>query len=184
MLSRFQSAPHWMVLFDAICRCVPKLSLRSNCALRHLMLLILATSCCVCRCWSTLRISFTYQFLLLPFLRSPLLSVPQPPLSFPEHLAGTVFGNMGDIFSTPVHACQALRYCFTLLSPLRWFTTLLASIFPAGERAALRDLIVPLETVTSGSSLIRSTTILTQANVGRLLQLAGTLRFISCRILA
>ena len=44
-MSRAKLAPHWMTLVVAICRCSPKLSLRSNCTPRYLILFFHTTSC-------------------------------------------------------------------------------------------------------------------------------------------
>ena len=44
-MSRVTAAPHWTALAVAICRCSPKLSLRSNCTLRYLMLFLYSISC-------------------------------------------------------------------------------------------------------------------------------------------
>ena len=43
-ISRTKFAPHWMALAVAIFRCSPKLSLRSNCTPRYLMLVFHSTS--------------------------------------------------------------------------------------------------------------------------------------------
>ena len=43
--SRVKFAPHWMALAVAICRCSPKLSLRSNCTPRYFILVFHSTSC-------------------------------------------------------------------------------------------------------------------------------------------
>ena len=44
-MSRVRVAPHWMALAVAICRCSLKLSLRSNCTPRYLMLFFHSISC-------------------------------------------------------------------------------------------------------------------------------------------
>ena len=44
-MSRVRTTPHWMALAVAICRCSPKLSLRSNCTPRYLMLFFHLISC-------------------------------------------------------------------------------------------------------------------------------------------
>ena len=44
-MSRVRAAPHWMALAVAICRCSQKLSLRTKCTLRYLMLFFHSISC-------------------------------------------------------------------------------------------------------------------------------------------
>ena len=44
-MSRVRAAPHWMTLAVATCRCLPKLSLRSNYTPKYLMLFFHSISC-------------------------------------------------------------------------------------------------------------------------------------------